>query len=75
MYQFKSGIFLQFESVTEMAMCLSAKQVYKGSSPFGFSKLFYSLSIKIIIMPCYKYSSFRYRRVFLDRAFLQSYTL
>ncbi|AEO97467.1 gp49 [Salmonella phage FO1a] len=56
-------------------MCLSAKQVYKGSSPFGFSKLFYSLSIKIIIMPCYKYSSFRYRRVFLDRAFLQSYTL
>ncbi|AFQ96188.1 hypothetical protein Phi87_147 [Enterobacteria phage UAB_Phi87] len=27
-----------------MAMCLSAKQVYKGSSPFGFSKLFYSLS-------------------------------
>ena len=54
---------------------LSAKQVYKGSSPFGFSKLFYSLSIKIITMPCYKYSSFRYRRVFLDRAFLQSYTL
>ncbi|AAQ14666.1 hypothetical protein CPT_Mushroom85 [Salmonella phage Mushroom] len=75
MYQFKSGIFLQSESVTEMDMCLSAKQVYKGSSPFGFSKLFYSLSIKIIIMPCYKYSSFRYRRVFLDRAFLQSYTL